>query len=192
MDWSEALATLDVPRLRSLIQLKAYHTELLSRGHSVDGLLVDVLWESWRKFDQYDPSQAKFYTWVVWQAVAVISEHTRYTHRVRRLTQHGGDVLIRLAQERPTLEESAIRNEEVVRARQLVDKIELAIEVLSRTRTRRMNLAVFRTYRDALQQSHTARATQSDIAATLQTSQQAVSVALKRIADICRKAELCL
>ena len=192
MDWSETLATLDMPRLRSLISMRASRTNLLYRGHSVDGLLVDVLWEAWRKFSQYDPSKAGFYTWVAWQVSAVIGGHMRYTTRVKRLTQTAGAVLIRLAQERPTLEESAIRGEEIVQAHQLVDKIELAIEVLSRVRTRRMNLAVFRTYRDTLQQSHTTRATQEEIAETLQTSQQAVSITLKRIADICEKAKLSL
>ena len=192
MDWSETLATLDMPRLRNLVSMRASRTNLLHRGHSVDGLLVDVLWEAWRKFGQYDSSKAGFYTWIVGQVSAVIGGHLRYTNRVQLLTQTAGDMLIRLAQERPTLEESAIRGEEVVQARQLVERIELAIEVLSRVRTRRMNLAVFRTYRDTLQQSRTTRATQEEIAETLQTSQQAVSITLKRIADICEKAKLSL
>ena len=192
MDWGEALATLDVPRLRRLVSLRVSRTDLLYRGHSIDGLLVDVLWEAWRRFDQYDPSQARFHTWVVWQIGAVISGYVRYTTRVRLLSQLPASVLDAVALTLPTLEESTIRNEEIVQAQLLVERIELAIDVLSRQRTRRMNLAVFRTYRNMLEQSYTVRATQEEIAETLQTSQQAVSVALKRIADICRKAELCL
>lgn len=190
MDWSEALATLDVPRLRKLISLRASRTDLLYRGHSIDGLLVDVLWQSWHKFDQFDPSQARFYTWIVHQVSAVISAHLRYTGRVSRISQLPVDVLNCISLTLPTLEESAIRNEEIAAAQQLVDKIELAIDILSGPRSRNTNLAVFRTYRDMLKQSRTTKATQAEIAEMLQTSQQAVSVALKRIADICKKAEL--
>lgn len=190
MDWDEALATLDVPRLRRFVKQQASRTDLLQRGHSVDSLLIDVIWETWRQFDQYDASRAALFTWVVYITRSTIAKHQRYTRRVKPFSQLSARLLDYLAYELPTPEENAVRQEEIVEAHQLVDKIELAIEVLSRKRTRNTNLAVFRTYLSTLQDSGTIKVSQQEVATALGTSQQAVSVTLKRIADICERCGL--
>lgn len=190
MDWDEALATLDVPRLRNLIRLQASRTDLLRRGHSIDSLLVDVIWETWRRYDQYDADKAALYTWIVHIARSTIAKHQRYTRRVKPFSQLPTGLMDYLAYELPTLEEDTMRQEEIVEAHRLVDKIELAIEVLSRKRTRNTNLAVFRTYLSTLQDSGTIKASQQEVATALGTSQQNVSVAMQRIADICERCGL--
>ena len=188
MSWDEALATLDIAKLRRLIDQLAGRAGLL--GYTVDSLLVDTLWEAWRCFDRYDPNLSAFQTWTTYLLRHTIDWHRRQDARTMLFSQAKAEMLHAIFDTAPTPEEIVMRREEIAEAQGLVQRIEIAVDVLSRKRTRRTNLAVLRTYRHLLMESGTVKAHQSDVARWMGVSPQTVSVAMKRIADICRRCGL--
>lgn len=190
MTWDEAVAELDMGKLKSLANLMAKRAGLFKRGYTAEGLVVDTLWEAWRAFPRYESGRSAFQTWVVYLLRHTVSWHQRDERRTVPFSQTDERILHYILDPKPTLEALVLRQEDILEAKELVQRIECAIETLSRKRTRRTNLAVFRTYLKLLSESKTVKANQTDVAREMHIAPQTVSVAVKRIADICRRCGL--
>lgn len=187
MTWDEAVAELDMNKLKSLAGLMAERAGLFGRGYTTEGLLVDTLWEAWRAFDRYESGLSAFQTWVVYLLRHTVSWHQRREGHTVLFSQTDERMLHYILDPRPTPEALIIHREAVLEAEELVHKIECAIEALSRKRTKHTNLAVFRTYLRLLSESEVVKANQSDVAREMHIAPQTVSVAMKRITDICKR-----
>lgn len=188
MTWDEALASLNMSKLGTLAKCIAERAGL-TRGYTVESLLVDTLWEAWRSFERYNSGLSAFQTWVVYLLRHTVSWHQRDDARTTLFSQIDGEghALHFFLDPRPQPEALILRREALLEAKELTQKIEIAIEVLSRKRTKRTNLAVYRTYLRLLSESKTVQVNQAAVARAMSVPHQTVSVAMKRIADICGK-----
>lgn len=186
MTWDEALASLDMAKLGQIATYFAQRADL-GYTYTVENLLVDTIWEAWRNFERYDSGLSAFQTWVVWLLRHTVDWHQRFDARAIPFSQVDDDLLCYILDPSPTPEAYVLQREAVLAAKVLTQKIEIAIELWSRPRAKRTNLAVFRTYLRLLSESKTVKTNQAAVAREIHMRPQTVSVALKRITDICER-----
>lgn len=191
MKWEEQVQDLDLANLRRSITFLYHRYRLGEAGHSVEGLVVDTLFRSWERYDQFKPRLGSFSAWVRNWANSVCSQYWRQAKRRNIAASLDDDERYELIPHSgPSPLQWVIRCEEVAEAEVLVHKMELAIYVIEGgVKEVRTDLLVFRTYRDLLRQDD-GPVTKTRVSREANLTRRTVGVSLKRIADKCRRAGL--
>lgn len=186
MTWHERLVSLDESMIRKTLHWLASQYRLFERGLTIDSLMVDTLYKSWEKYDQYDSLKGSFQVWVRNWAYHVCIQYWRETKHLVPTTEEVLDMIASVPDSRPQPLEQIIRAEEIVHAQQLVTKIEIAIHVIG-GRSRKTDLLVLQTYRRLLRTTDK-HVTRLMVAEIVGLSDEGVRKSMRRIRDKC---EMC-
>lgn len=176
MTWQECFAELDVHKLRKFVVWFGERLGLFDLGFSAEALVVDVVYASWVKFEQFDPKQGSFQTWVTNWARSVLDRH-------RRQSLIGTPLSPAIVDPTPGPLEQLIRREELAHAEEVIRRVRIAVLVVEGGAPA-TELQVIDTYQELLTDGE--RVNRRIVAEQVGLSTEGVRKALIRIRQKCK------